>query len=442
MKYKALETKRQFIKNKFVVGIDPAKERHQAAVLDPYGSQLAIFTFRVNFHGFHTRLWKKLQEVLPEAAFKELVFAIETSCNLWQNFAHYLHASGFPLVSPLTTYRSRSLINHDFSHTDPKDALLVASNTLHGYFDFYKTFSPEINALHELSMTYCKIRRSLLQQRARLRAYLEYVFPEFLQVITLDTETARFLLKDYFLPEHFLNLDTEAVASQMAKVSQNQYGIDSLHKLQQAAGQTIGIRKTGPEVIVGQLAIQTWLSAEAHFKTHREQIKGAIMQLVSNKPEFEIIKSLKGISDLLAALFIAETKDLAMFKHYKQIEKFAGLNLRIIASGKYVGKKRISRIGNSRLSWILYWMAEQTARTIPEIRIKYLKRQIKQPGYRMSLIACVPVLLKLIMTLVKEQRIYEDREDRIAEVRRLERIYDAQKNKNIRTRKKAEALAV
>jgi len=40
MKFKALQMKRQFIIGKTVVGIDPAKNRYQAAILDPYGVQL------------------------------------------------------------------------------------------------------------------------------------------------------------------------------------------------------------------------------------------------------------------------------------------------------------------------------------------------------------------------------------------------------------------
>ncbi|MFQ6115700.1 MAG: IS110 family transposase [bacterium] len=152
------------------------------------------------------------------------------------------------------------------------------------------------------------------------------------------------------------------------------------------------------------------------------------------------MKSLKGIGDLLAALFIAETRDLSLYTHYKQIEKFAGLHLRLIESGKYSGRRRISHIGNRRLSWILYWMVEQTSRSVPEVRIKYLRRQIKKPCYRQSIIACVPVLVKLIISLVKEQRKYEFRAEKVAEMKRLERLYEEQKQKH-KKRKKNKTLA-
>jgi len=278
-------------------------------------------------------------------------------------------------------------------------------------------------------MTYCKIRRTWLQQRARLRAYIGYVFPEFLDIVKLDTETARYLLKQYFLPEQYLHMNIESVGKEIAKISQNQYGVQTLKRLQQAARQTIGIVKDEAEIIAGRLAIDTWLAMEAQAKEQRDQIKATLIELCRKTPEFAIIKSIKGISDLLTALFIAETRDLSLYNHHKQIEKCAGLNLRLRESGRYRGRKRISKIGNKRLSWILYWMVEQTARVIPEIRIKYLKRQIKKQCHRQSLIACVPVLVKLIIQLVKEQRLYEMRPEKIAEMTKLERLYQPQKNK-------------
>lgn len=56
-----------------------------------------------------------------------------------------------------------------------------------------------------------------------------------------------------------------------------------------------------------------------------------IKQLVDLAKEtiyFDFIISLKGISDKSTALFIAETRDLSIYDHFKKIEKYAGYNLR------------------------------------------------------------------------------------------------------------------
>jgi transposase len=426
MKYQALYAKRKFIANRFVIGIDPGKKKHQAVVLDPLGLQLRMFTFAVSNFGFRQELWKKMAGAIPTAARPEAVFAIETSCNLWQTAAHYLHSQGYKvvLVSPLTTNRSRPMINHDFSRTDPKDGLLVASNTRDGYFDFYQTYSTTISAMHDLSIAYNKLRKNQLQQRARVRACLERVFPEFFDVVRLDTATARHLLRDYFLPEHYLLLDLDKVGQEIAKISQSQYGVETLKRLQELARTTIGIPKRDAEATVVRLTINTWLTLEKQFQTPMEDTLALLLGLARQIPAFELLTSLKGINnETLAALFLAETRDLSFYRHYKQIEKLAGYNLKQSQSGQFVGRRRISHLGNRRLSWILYWMTKETAKYIPEVRIKFLTRQLAKPCFRKNIVACVPVLLKLIFKIVKAQRPYEYKPESLARLERLEQEY-------------------
>jgi len=448
MKYQALQAKRKFIANRFVVGIDPSKKKHQAVVLDPQGLQLRMFTFATSAQGFRQELWKRMTGAIPTAALPETVFAIETACNLWQTLAYYLHSQNYKvvLVSPLTTHRARPMINHDFSRTDPKDGLLVASNTRDGYFDFYKSYSPTISAMHELSMDYSKLRRNMLQQRARMRASLEHVFPEFFEVVRLNTATARHLLRDYFLPEHYLLLDLDKVGQEIAKISQSQYGVETLKRLQERARTTIGIPKRDAEVTVARATVTTWLTLEKQFQTPMADTLTMLIALARQIPAFALLTSLKGIDETMAALFLAETRDLSFYRHYKQIEKLAGYNLRQSQSGQYVGSRRISHIGNRRLSWILYWMTKEAVRYVPEVRIKFLTRQLVKLNFRKNVVACAPVLLKLICKIVKAQRPYEYKPEAVARLAQLEQEYQAKyppktkQTKTIRRQRPAPAL--
>jgi hypothetical protein len=163
-----LQNNRRLIDGKTIVGIDPAKLKHQAAVIDAARNQLGkSFSFSVSFDGFTTTLWQKLLQIVPNCNPDTTDFAIETSCNLWITLAFYLHHEGYQvlLVSPLTTYHSRPIVSHDFSRTDPKDAFLVADNAHRGYFDLFQSFSPLSNAMHRLSITYSKLRKDLAQNR-------------------------------------------------------------------------------------------------------------------------------------------------------------------------------------------------------------------------------------------------------------------------------------
>jgi transposase len=427
-------SKQQLISGKYIVGIDPAKAKHQAILIDPSGLQIGkSFAFDVSYEGYTNTLWKKVTFLLPRCNPENTVFAIETSCNLWMTLAFYLKSEGYTvaMVSPLTTHLSRPMAHHDFSRTDPKDALLVASNAHHGHFDLYQEYSTSSNAMHRLGITYDKLRKELAQNRARLRAALEQLFPEFLSVLEPDTQTAHYLLKRYLFPKDFIAMDIAHEAKAITALSRHQHGMNTLLRLQHLAGRSIGVIKTFEEAPAERLTVNCWIALIETLSAQIETIFSALVSLAQQLPEYDIVRSLKGISHLSAALFFAEVRDIHRFNHYKQIQKYAGLNLRLSQSGQYVGARHIAHIGNRRLQWLLYCMTEETAKWIPEVRIKFLRRQLKSCKYRKNIIASTSPLLKLIMALVKEQRPYQMRSQRLEQMRALEQQVTQRKEERL-----------
>lgn len=430
-KLRKLQAHRHFTHGRYLVGIDPAKDRHQVQILAPDGLPTgSTFSFSHSFTGFHHQLWKRLAARLPELAHlprhelsEHLVFAVEASCNLWTNLVEYLRGHGcrVVLVSPLSTCHARPAKSGDFSRTDPKDAYLIADLARESRFHFHHVFSPQAEAMHRLAITYDKLRKSLQRHHARLRALIERVFPELLKVLTLDSCTAHYLLRSYLFPEDFLRLDLEGEAACLMKVSRNQHGRETLLELQRWARQTIGVAMTEEEQRAHRLSARAWLRLIETIETEIDDVTTALIILSKKTPYHAPLVSLKGISDLLAALFIAEVRDPTQITHLKQIERLAGLNLYVHDSGRYQGRRRISHIGNARLRWVLYQMASETSKYVPEIRCKYLRRRLKgQTNRNKNLVAAIPSLLALVMALIRERRPYEQRPDALAEMHRLE----------------------
>jgi transposase len=427
-----LHDKRRMIEGMTIVGIDPAKAKHQAVILDSTGSQRGkTFSFDVTHEGYCETLWGKVRQIVPNCNPQNTAFAIETSCNLWLTLAFYLHSEGYRvvLVSPLTTYHARPMVNHDFSRTDPKDAMLIAANARQGYYDRFVVHEPLHSALHRLSITYDKLRKECAQNRARLRALIEQIFPEFLTIVEPDTQSAMYLLKRYLFPDEFLSLNIAQESDALVAISRHQYGMNSMIQLQRAAHHTIGVVTTAEDRIAERITLDCWLAQIETISANLERIFNELVRCAGQLPEYHILLSLKGVSETTAALFLAEVQDIHRFSHYKQIEKRAGMNLRLSQSGQFVGTRHISHLGNSRLRWLLYSMTEETARWIPEVRIKYLQRQMKVRRHRKNIVASCPQLLKLIMALVKERRTYEIRQDSLARMTVLEQQYAEFKEK-------------
>jgi hypothetical protein len=88
------------VEGRFIIGIDPAKERHDAVIVDPGGIPVGrSFSFSSPSRASATisgRISLQVPELagLPRSELPErLIFAIENSCNHWINPADWVSAS-------------------------------------------------------------------------------------------------------------------------------------------------------------------------------------------------------------------------------------------------------------------------------------------------------------------------------------------------------------
>jgi len=431
---KYIERKKR-LSGKRVAGIDPASQKHQVAIIDEEGIQVGrSFSFPVSYRGYTENLWKGLTHILGSFSSDDLVFAIESSGGIWKGITEYLTDRGYVvvLVNPLTTFHTRPVMNQDFSKTDPKDALLIATNAQSGSYAEYRRFRAEINCSRRLSITYEKLTKDRQKAILRLKSLVTEIFPEYLECIPADTLTSLFLLEKHFLPDHFrdLSIDDE---KEIHRISRGTYRASTVKKLKDFAEKSIGSRTEGEEEAL-RLTIHTWISQIRLIDENLSKISSALIDIAGKNEHYMSLVSVKGISDVTASRFIAELRDLDDYTHYKQIEKLAGANVRLSDSGIYQGTRRISKIGNKRLLHLLYVMTSHAVRFVPELRIKFIKRQLRKKSYRKNIVACIPWLLKLLMALIREKRTYVYKEEALLELNRLELRYADMRNKEKKMR--------
>jgi len=315
----------------------------------------------------------------------------------------------------------------EFSRTDPKDAYLVATVAQRGAYHAYEQFPPESHAMHLLAITYDKLRKNRAQNRARIRSLLDRVFPEFPRILDIDTDTAVYLLRKYLFPDEFLAMDIRSETKTIEQISRRQCGRATLEKLQAAARTTIGIVRQSDERLADRLALDAYLALIDTLERHMQRVLEELIVRAKQLPQYERINSLSGAGPKLTALFLGEVQDLSRFTHYRHLEKLAGLNLRLYDSGRYSGTRHISSIGNNRLRWIIYKMTEETAKRVPEVRIKYLRRQLKRRKHVKNVVAAVPQLLQLIIAMEKHHHTYTERAEAVAAMHELEEHYNTLK---------------
>lgn len=223
------------------------------------------------------------------------------------------------------------------------------------YIFIAQAFSPAINRLHRLSITYDKLIKDKQRVILRMRASMDEVFPEYLKCVNVEIESSLYLLERYFLPGHFQGLDIEEHEWTIRRISNGNHKADMVKKLKEHAHKSIGSNVVGEQESL-RLVLDVWISEMRQMNEGVKALKKAMVELAEQTEYFEILKSVPGISDLTAARFIGECRDLNLFSHYRQIEKMAGSNLKVADSEKFTGIRRISGIGNKRLLKLIYLM--------------------------------------------------------------------------------------
>lgn len=124
------------------------------------------------------------------------------------------------------------------------------------------------------------------------------------------------------------------------------------------------------------------------------------------KREINILTSIKGIGVNSAIYFICEIQDIKRFQNYKKLIGYCGLDPVIHQSGKYKGKWKISKKGNAHTRRIVYLMAESVRKNVPMFKNYYIKKRNEGKTHTQAVIATSTKLLKLIYTLLSENRLF------------------------------------
>ena len=148
----------------YIVGIDIAKRKHEAAVIDGEGTVIIKpFSFTNNCSGYNRLLAMLTKAKLP---LDEVSFAMEATGHYWLALFTRLQKEGFrvQVINPVQTNSIRSFYIRQ-AKTDPRDALLIAEVIRFGHFS-ESTLHPEnIYELREL----CRGRHAIVSMQADVK---------------------------------------------------------------------------------------------------------------------------------------------------------------------------------------------------------------------------------------------------------------------------------
>lgn len=406
-----------------VVGLDVSKGESQVqAYLDkgkPYGKSFKVVH---SIEGFQS-LVEFLEEVKKQSGVQPPVI-LESTGHYHSSIVQYLNDRHYLLiiVNPLISYRAKSS-----SLRKVKTDLIDANHLCELYYkedlEPYKQRGVRLLNLRNLTRHHENITETYVQTKLQFQAILDQVFPDYrgvfgdlYSVVSLNT------ILEFPSSEDVLQASEEKLTdtiNRLCKSRSLKWAKEKAQKLKAAAARN-PFEKTIYQS--HHLSLSMYIHLLLQYKEHLNQLEAEIDALAQDIEEYQIIKSIPGIGEKIAATIISEIGEIDRFNDPKKLVAFAGVDPSVFESGKFrATQNRITKRGSSRLRHALFMAVrsairdKRKARTddliLPRnkrLREFYDKKREEGKPFKVAVIACVNKLLHWIYALLKSRTTFQD----------------------------------
>jgi transposase len=231
----------------------------------------------------------------------------------------------------------------------------------------------------------------LYQHINRLEARLSRCWPEYLDIMTLNTASALGLLKTFGGPAP-VALDPQRAIALLRSIGRNGLDEKKVEAAVASAKTTIGVSMRPLE----QEALKVLATEADRYRRLTEDAEKEIKAIINKQEELKQLTQTVG-----AVTAAAITVDIGNASDYSSAGAFlkaAGLNLKEKSSGMHKGQLSITKRGPSRVRFYLYMLAMRFVHKDPIVKAWYAK-MVARHGSRSKNAALVAVMRKLLKAL-------------------------------------------
>jgi Transposase and inactivated derivatives len=386
----------------FYCGIDIAKYKHEASVIDQSGKLLLdSISFSNTKDGCEKllALFERLNVVCDD-----VVIGMEATGHYWLSVHAFFLELGYDVkvINPIQSEAFRKMYIRQ-TKNDSKDSFIIAQIMRFGQFSATNLSEETIVALRQLSRYRLALVDSCGDCKRRVIALLDQVFPEYDSLFS-DTfgVTSKEILLKYPTPEDMLTVSPRKLASLLTRASKGRFGKEKAKQLKAVAAGSFGIgfAKDAFAFQIRQL-IEQMLFLEKQISELEDEISLLLKQADS------YITTIPGIGDTLGAIILSEIGDINRFDAPNKLVAFAGLDVRVTQSGEFTGtKQKLSKRGSPYLRRAI-WLAAGRAAFCDPILSRYYQGLRARGKHHLTAVGAVArKLCNIIFTILKENRPY------------------------------------
>ncbi|PFA63258.1 IS110 family transposase [Bacillus sp. AFS015802] len=406
-----------------VVGLDVSKGESQVqAFLEKGKPHRKSFSIPHTIEGLDC-LVEYLEEIWSLTGIRPPV-VLESTGHFHLPVVQYLEERDYLLiiVNPLVSYRAKSS-NLRKVKTDVIDAYHLCELYYKEELEPYKKRGIQLLNLRNLTRQHENITELHVQAKLQFQSLLDQVFPEYKGVFgSLYSVVSLLTLKEYPSSEDILRTEEEDLSDKIAELCKSRskaWAKEKATELKEAAKRN-PIQKTLYRSHI--LSMNMYIHMLLQYKEHLSKLAAEIDALAKEVEEYELIKSIPGIGEKIAATIISEIGEIERFSHPKKLVAFAGIDPSVFESGKFRATiNRITKRGSSRLRQALFMAVKCairdcrkkkiTDKVIPRnkrLRAFYDKKRDEGKPYKVAVIACVNKLLRWIFAILTSKEVFQD----------------------------------
>jgi len=384
----------------YYCGIDIAKYKHEATVIDESGKALLdSISFANTKEGCEKLL--SLFEHLSISKY-ELLIGMEATGHYWLSVHAFLLELGYEVkvINPIQSEAFRKMYIRQ-TKNDSKDSFIIAQIMRFGQFSTTNMSEEVIVAMRQLSRYRLALVDACGDCKRRVIALLDQVFPEYSSLFS-DTfgVTSKEVLSQYPTPEDMLTVSTRKLTNLLEKASRGRFGKEKAEQLKSVAANSFGVSfaKDAFSFQIKQLVEQLEF-LEKQIEELEEQLAVLLKQTGS------YITTIPGIGETLGAIILSEIGDINRFDAPNKLVAFAGLDVKVTQSGEFTGtRQKISKRGSPYLRRAI-WLAATRAAFCDPILSEYYQSLRARGKHHLTAVGAVSrKLCNTIYTILKEDR--------------------------------------
>jgi transposase len=342
-------------RNYLLVGIDAAKKSSVACFYN-IEKEVLLKKYYVN-HNLEDfqKFTRKIEQTMEMNNLISVVIGVEPTANYHKPLSEYLKTKGYFVVyvSSVAAKNNRKTMDGGrWGKNDPRDAHNAADLMRQGKIMFYHDENTKSVDIHK----YLLLRQRLMKTKSSLKTRIQNNiwachFPELGNIFTTEDPDVLTLLEHCPSSGHIKNMGFQPFLSIFSRsgsapISEKSKRFLRLAETWQAAKTSIGFDIPSSTILEAKLIVRDIQRTQKDIAEIDKILSGFCIQ----NDVYRQLLSIPGYGIFTTSVF-KSIINIDNFISDRQITKFAGLDIETMSSGKFQGKEKISKKGNSLLRY-------------------------------------------------------------------------------------------